>query len=136
MDDFKDKILTSKLFLFFLLILLIYMGIACVRVTYKKYQMVEQNKQLRAQMVVLRDENSKLNALKEFFGKKNFLEREAKQRLNMKNEGENVVILPEAGTGKVGGNEAASASEGEGTTTVSQNAPGPFWEKWWDYLFK
>lgn len=81
--------------MFFLLLLLIYAGIACVRVTYKKYQMIEQNNQLQAQINSLQQENGKLNALKEFFGNKNFLEKEAKQRLNLKKEGESVVILSE-----------------------------------------
>ncbi|MBI4837192.1 MAG: septum formation initiator family protein [Candidatus Portnoybacteria bacterium] len=137
MNEFKDKILTSKLLLFFLLLLLIYAGIACVRATYKKYQMVEQNNQLQAQIVFLQQENSKLNALKEFFTNKNFLEKEAKQRLNLKKEGENVVILPEPEVGKTSSSGVAAAGGGGGATTVaSQNAPGHFWKKWWDYLFK
>ncbi len=137
MNEFKDKILTSKLLLFSLLLLLIYAGIACVRATYKKYQMAEQNNQLQAQIAALREESGKLNALKEFFGNKNFLEKEAKQRLNLKKEGENVVILPEPEIGKPNGNAAVSVSEGDGTTTaVSQNASGPLWGKWWDYLFR
>lgn len=137
MNEFKDKILTSKLFMFFLLLLLIYAGIACVRVTYKKYQMIEQNNQLQAQINSLQQENGKLNALKEFFGNKNFLEKEAKQRLNLKKEGESVVILSEPETRKVNGNGAAAVSENEGTTTaVSQKAAPPFWKKWRDYLFR
>jgi cell division protein FtsB len=136
MNELKDKIINSKLFLFFLLLLLIYASIACVKVIYKKHQMAEQNSQLRAQIVSLREENDRLGALKEFFSNKNFLEKEAKQRLNLKKEGEEVVILPDSKVAESGASGVVTGENSEAATTTQRTLPDSLWKKWWMRFFE
>lgn len=134
--EFKRKILTSKTFLFFLLLILIWSVLISVRATYKKYQMTKEIGELKVEIEKLQQKNQDLVALIKSSNDQAFLEEEAKRRFNLKREGEEVVILLKPET--IENNQSSEQNLGS-----SGAKPNPETEKkesnlskWWRYFFE
>lgn len=59
--------------------------------------MIRESDVIKAEIIALRGQNEELRKLKGLFGSRDFLEKEAKRRLNLKKEGEEVVVVGESG---------------------------------------
>jgi len=88
----------------------------------------------------LKQNNQNLTALIESFNNQSFLEKEAKRRLNLRKEGEEVVILPknEFSDNQTTTPETNSASlaGSSNQNQVVDNKEEPNFQKWWRYFFK
>lgn len=73
----------------------------------------------------LEREREELGELREYYQSEEFIEEEARNKLNMAREGETVVILPPNVRELVG----RKGSE------VSQQEQLPNWKKWWELFF-
>src|SRR3989339_864460 len=97
-ESFKQKLIrnifTSKVFLFILIIATIWVVLICLKITNKRYQMAKEIANIQQQISQLKKENQDLTIAIESFNNPSFLEKEAKRRLNLRKEGEEVVILP------------------------------------------
>src|SRR3989339_1948162 len=97
-ESFKQKLIrnifTSKIFLFILIIATIWVVLICLKITSKRYQMAREINNINQEIERLKQNNQNLTALIESFNNQSFLEKEAKRRLNLRKEGEEVVILP------------------------------------------
>ena len=102
---------------------------ALYKETYKKRQIQEEVQKLKDQAISLEQGNQKLKGLIEYFQTQNFSEKEAREKLNVKKEGEEVVILRFQEDGRENAGEEIEESNKDATQTISN----PF--KWWDYFF-
>ncbi len=135
----RTNFLNSQLILFFLILLLLWAIIACVRITYKKNQMEREGQLIEKKIEDLKKENQTLAALKSILGNKNFLEKEAKKRLNLKNEGEDVVMIPAKNLEKEilkSENEIERESMNNDEITQEALEKMPNYKKWFIYFFE
>jgi len=128
------KILASKIFLFVILLLIIWLGIVSIKTSYRKHQLDQEISILKAEIDKLGNKDSELSQLIKYFESHELLEKEAKEKLNLKREGESVVMVPEAaisqnlftsGESPADVFEQLSAGEKEKNNLV----------KWWKFLF-
>ena len=143
-ESFKQKLIrnifTSKVFLFILIIATIWVVLICLKITSKRYQMAKEIFNIQQQISQLKKENQDLSVAIESFNNPSFLEKEAKRRLNLRKEGEEVVILPknEFSDNQTTTPETNSASlaGSSNQNQVVDNKEEPNFQKWWRYFFK
>ena len=103
---------------------------ALFKETYKKYQIQKEVEELQSEADSLKQGNEKLKGLIDYFQTQNFSEKEARGKLNVKKDGEKIVILKrEDETEDAEGNLIEAQDE-----EVILDLPNPL--KWWDYFFK
>lgn len=129
----KDKlkqVFNSKVVIFVLLLIFIWLGIVSVRTIYKKYQLDKEISSVKNEIEKLDKKNQELSQMLDYFSSQNFLEKEAKEKLNLKKEGETVVMVNENSLA----GEAAILSV---ATTTAQETGGQEnnFIKWWKYFF-
>jgi cell division protein FtsL len=136
-QEFKKRFLTSKFLLFFLIIVFIWSVIACIKITYKKKQMVKESEELQAEISKIQEENKQLGSIKNILTNPSFLEKEAKRRLNLKREGEEVVIVPEGEINQVvKGAENEEVEQIGGNSASVESKEETNLRKWWRYFFE
>lgn len=126
------KILSSKIFLLFCLIILIFIVSVLAKKTYQWSQVQKEVSQLKNQFADLEKESNDLAALKEQFGEPWFIEQQARQKLNLKKPGETVVV-PIRGEGV---EEMIVEDIGAGPVSVIEKESLSNPSKWWNYFFK
>ena len=102
---------------------------ALFKETYKKYQIQKEVETLRFEAEDLEKKNEKMRGLVEYFKTDNYSEKEAREKLNLKKEGEKVVVLRS--------DDSPNKEVRPGTEDLPRqeiNMPNPI--KWWDYFFK
>ncbi|MDD5590125.1 MAG: septum formation initiator family protein [Candidatus Portnoybacteria bacterium] len=90
------KIFGSKLTLFLLILLFLWMSISLVTISYKKFRMAKEIGGLKTEIEQVEKNNQQISAMIDYLSSQSFLEREAKEKLNMKKEGEEVLIIEPA----------------------------------------
>ncbi len=115
-----------KFFLAICLASFVLVAYSLFKETYKKRQIQEEVEQLQTQVVSLEQGNQKLKGLIEYFRTQNFSEKEAREKLNVKKEGEKVVILRSQDNQK-------ENSQEEDLEEEDLLIPNPL--KWWAYFF-
>ena len=89
-----ETIFASNLFLFFALLALIAITLSVVNASYKRYLLKKELDDLKLNSANLNKENADLSKLIDYYNTKEFLEKEARRKLNFKKEGEEVIIVP------------------------------------------
>ena len=129
------KILASRLFLFGVMLVLVILSVKTGRESYRKYQLNKEINELRAEIERLEGKNQQLSRLIKDLKQGFYLEKEARRRLNLKKEGERVVILPDSLWTST--EEASAKSELDSTEKKEKNREDmPNYWKWWEYFFK
>ena len=121
------RFISSKIFLFIIILLLIVVIVNVGSESYQKYQLTQEINKLKTNIEELESKNEQLASLMEYLKKESYLEKEAKLKLNLKNPGEKVIILPDESI------QEASVTENiiEGS---SEEETANYWE-WWQYFF-
>lgn len=102
-----NKILSSKLFTIFLVLLIILLGFSVARIYNLRLNMERENEGLQAKTEEMKKNNESLEKFLANLSNPSFLEKQAKIKLNYKLPGENVVfVYPEKSVDK-----AATPSE-------------------------
>ncbi len=133
-NKFK-KIFTSRVFLFLLLLAFIWLALVLVKAFYKKRQMNQEIGALKSEIAKMDKKGQELNQLLSYFSSQSYLEKEAKDKLNLKKEGESVVmvqgssIIDEAIT-------AENNQQQENAAKASEPAKENNFIKWWKFFFK
>ena len=91
-NKFK-KLLRSRAVLFLLLLAFIWLVLVSVKAFYKKRQLDKEIQNLKAEIAKTEQKGQELKQLLNYFGSQDYLEREAKDKLNLKKEGESVVMV-------------------------------------------
>jgi cell division protein FtsL len=139
-EKLARKVFTSKGFLFLLIIATIWVVLICLKITNKRYQMAREISNIQQEIDQLKKENQDLAVAIESFNNPSFLEKEAKRRLNLRKEGEEVVILPknefsdnQTTTPEI--NQENSFSNESQNQSVNKKEESNL-AKWWRYFFK
>jgi len=138
------KIINSKITLFLLLLAFIWLSVNVANVFYKKYQLAKQVASLQAEIEKAQKDNQQISAMIDYLGTQSFLEKQAREKLNLKKEGENVVIIEPsreqggaATSSEILLNQLPEAKYNESqmnaSTTVAEDSN---LVKWWKYFFK
>lgn len=117
MDSYQ--FLKSKGITALLSVLLVVALLTTSKVLIQKYQIDKAIQNLSAQAANLNQQNQQLSELIKYFGTPGYKELQAREKLNLKKEGEFVVGLPQNTDGEVAGQ-----------TSISSNP-----HKWFDYFF-
>ncbi len=80
------KILSSKIFLFIVVFILIFLLIGLIKETYRKHQLTSEINELRSNIDKLEGDNQQLIDLMDYFKEDSYLEKEARIKLNLKNQ--------------------------------------------------
>jgi len=129
------KILRSRPFLFLVLIFFIWVAISVVKVSYKKYLLHQEVQKLQEQLANIQNQNARLAEYLQYLQSDSFAEKEAKDKLNMKKEGEEVIVVPELKENLA----SAGANLAPGSSALAEDKTPPaksFWWKWWSYFFE
>lgn len=133
------KILSSKWTMFFLLLGFIWLALKVADVYYKKYKINKEIQNLKNQIGSANKTNQEISNMIDYLSSQSFLEKEAREKLNMKKEGEEVVILEPANENPATTSEpsnAASDSEAKQNLAKAGTKTEPNFLKWWRFFFK
>lgn len=136
-NKFK-KIFYSKAVIFILLLACIWLSISLVKAIYKKHQLNQEIASVKSEIEKLDKKSQELTQTLDYFKSQSFLEKEAKEKLNLKKEGETVVMVPESqlsGQAAIGQQiaQATTTEEGNGSKILTETKNNLI--KWWEYFF-
>ncbi len=121
-----EKFTSSKLFIILLILILIGIFTALGKEGYRKYQLDKEITSLEKEISSLKKENKEISELLNYFKSNEFLEKQARLKLNLLKQGEKLIIIrPEK-------QDILSSSSIEENKTKKDFSNI---KKWWDYLF-
>ncbi|HRY52377.1 MAG TPA: septum formation initiator family protein [Candidatus Portnoybacteria bacterium] len=132
-NKFK-KFFSSRVVLFLLLLAFVWLSLVLAKAFYKKRQMDQEISSLKTEIEKMDKKGQELNQLLSYFNSQSYLEKEAKDKLNLKKEGESVVMVQGVSS------EELAASENVGNLSieaaVSEQVEDNNLVKWWKFFFK
>lgn len=126
------KIFASRIFLFALLLVFVWFGIKAVKMISQKQELEREIDNLKGEIEKLDKSSREFSQLMEYLKDPNYLEKEAKEKLNLKKEGENVVLVPEAGALEIAAGLSKDQANGEPISVKPESNP----MKWWKFFFE
>ena len=121
-----NKLLSSPLVIFLLVLILIGIIAAVGKESYRKYQIDKEVGEIKKEIESLKEKNQVLSNLLDYFNSEESLEKEARLKLNLLKEGEKLVIITP---------NKKTDSENQLSEDIEEKQPSNF-EKWLKYLFK
>jgi len=121
----KDNFFHSKPFIFGLLIVFVFLLIVSGREAYRNYKINQEIKSLQRKIDELRKSSEELSELEKYLQSDEFLEKEARLKLNLIKDGEKLVIIKRS-------EEETSSGEQKPEVEI-KNIPNIL--KWWEYFF-
>lgn len=118
------KLLSSKSFIFFLLVVLVLIAVALGRESYRYFKINQDIKNLEKKIEELKKSNEELIGLEEYFQSEDFLEKQARLKLNLTKPGEKVIIIKQIEQ------EIGIAEQSTGMAKEISNI-----QNWWEYFF-
>lgn len=118
------KTLPFKVAAFIALIIVFAMGSALVRELYREYKIKREINSLKAEIESMQKDNYELSQFLDYYQTDQYKEAEARRRLNLKAEGEKVVMI-----------DNAQGNYEETQKTAQQADSIPNYRKWWNYFF-
>lgn len=103
--------------------ILVFISVSLAKEIVRRYEVSREISALKSEIQRLESRNTELNQLISFFSTEEFLEQEARTRLNLQKIGEKVMIIPDVR--KLGEEEIKSNLE------LSLSNPA----RWWNYFF-
>lgn len=122
-----QKLLKSKIFFIFFIPVLIALVIGIFQKLYYRYGIKGELDKLSNEITVLNEQKEGLSELLDYYKNESNLEKEARIRLNLKKEGEKVVIILPQATSTDENSEFISK-----TSTDILNLPN--YKQWWYYF--
>ena len=126
------KIFASRIFLFALLLIFIWFGIKAVRMVSQKQELEKEISNLKSEIEKLDKSSREFSQLMDYLKDPNYLEKEAKEKLNLKKQGENVVLVPEVNITGAAADPLASQIKSETVSVEPESNP----VKWWKFFFE
>lgn len=132
MQGGKGKAIILRIITAFCLAGIIFVFFSVYKEIGKKKAVQEEITKLQEEAEKINRENLNLQEKIAYFESRDYKEREAKDKLNLQNPGENLVVIkPNLAKGEAIPDKLATVSRQE--ETVDQT---PNYKKWWDYFFK
>jgi cell division protein FtsB len=104
---------------------------ALIKETHRKRQVLDEIKQLQDEAARIEKENSEIKEKLAYFDSRDFKEKEAKDKLNLQDPGENLLVIKPSLS-----KEATLETEENRTETRQEAAKLSNLKKWMDYFFK
>ena len=123
----KFRWLASELFIVAGLAVIIFLGVAAGKETYRKYQIQKEINSLQREADKINEKNQELGRLIDYFQTDAYKELEARKEFGLQKEGEKVVIIKRSPENYIG----KTSNFGSGDNEDVSNA-----RKWWRYFFK
>src|SRR3989338_5352459 len=125
------KFLASSKVLFFVsLFILIFFSVNLTKEVINRKDLQQDVDKLEAEINGLESRNKELSDLIGYFKSLDFVEEEARTKLNLRKPGENIIIVPEE-AGVIAGTNQDYSTILEAEVEILSNA-----QKWWNYFFK
>ena len=118
------KLLYSKSFLVFLVVILILVVIALGQESYRYFRVNQQIKDLENKIEELKKSNEELVGLEQYFQSEEFLEKQARLKLNLTKPGEKLIIIKQIEE------DLEEFGQEQGLAKELSNI-----QKWWQYFF-
>jgi cell division protein FtsB len=115
-------------------VIIIAMAFPIYRNLSKRYQIDQEIKDLQANASKVNADNLKLKELMNYYQSNSFIEEKAKENLNFKKEGEEVVVIKNLDADKISADEPSSDQVFAPGRAANYNQPGNP-AKWWRYFF-
>lgn len=123
-----QKLIRSKIFFIFLISILLALVTGIFQKLYYRYEVKGELDRLNTEITDLNKQKNDLNQLVDYYKNESNLEKEARVRLNLKKEGEKVVIiLPQATS------TSENSESGSGRSNI-ENLPN--YKQWWYYFLE
>lgn len=120
-----EKLIKSRIFFIFLIPIFLALLIGIFQQFYHRYQVKKDLDKLDAEIANFNKQKEDLNNLLDYYKNESNLENEARLRLNLKKEGEKVVIiLP-----------TATSTESDKMFSLKDIENLPNYQEWWYYFF-
>ena len=123
---FFTKLFFSNYFFVLILLLIFFLGSVFVKKFDENKNIDNDLEDLKAEIESLEKNNDDLGKLIEYFNSNFFVEKEAREKLGLKKDGENVIVVKELSDYENNENVIASNNE-----TIYKSMP----LVWWDYFF-
>ncbi|HEX7586043.1 MAG TPA: septum formation initiator family protein [Patescibacteria group bacterium] len=120
----------SKIIIISVLLVMIPIIIALTKETYKKNQIQKEIEGLQEKAKQIDKENTDIQEQISYLGSKDYQEKEAKDKLNLQNPGENIVVIKPSITKK----DQVEEKKAENVIMEEKKVINPI--KWWHYFFK
>jgi cell division protein FtsB len=127
------RILYSRWFVFFSLLAFIWLGLVLTKTIYKKYQLSQEIESLKVEIAKMDKKEQDLTKLIDYLGSQDSLEKEAREKLNLKKEGESVLMVSETDLAR---ELSDSSSQGPAASNEEKLAEENNLVKWWKFFFK
>lgn len=132
---FIKRLLGSKIFLFFIILILIVLVVNLFRESYRKYQLTKEINKLKSEIERLEGKSQYLADVMEHFQEGSYLEKEARLKLNLKKPEEKVVVLSQREREEdIQGDLKMRLEEARKSQRDENNETANYW-KWWEYFF-
>lgn len=122
-DNMPEKYLNSKYTLAVLTIIFLFVVIALGRESYSNYKINQEIGELQEKIDAMQKSNNDFAEMEKYFQSEEFLEKEAKLKLNLVREGEKLIII------KQEENPMLNAQNLQEQKNISNPA------KWWNFFF-
>jgi len=122
------KLLKSRIFFIFLVAIFLALLVGIFQQFYYRYQIKKDLNKLNIEIANLNKQKEELSKLIDYYKNKSNLENEARVRLNLKKEGEKVIIILPTATSTNESGETMSGLPGN-----IENMPN--YKQWWYYFF-
>ena len=120
-----EKLVRSRIFFIVLIPIFLALLVGIFQQFYHRYQVKKDLDKLDAEIANFNKQKEDLNNLLDYYKNESNLENEARVRLNLKKEGEEVVIiLP-----------AATSTESDKISSQKDIENMPNYKQWWHYFF-
>lgn len=118
----------------FSLVIMVFTSVQLVKELLNKRELQKNIDELSVKVNELKKRNSDLSSMINYFQSMEFVEQEARTKLNFRKPGENIIIV----AGSMENGEGQTVTDGEISLTTEENAllnkkTNP--QKWWDYFF-
>lgn len=125
-----NRVLNSRLFLILLLAALGGIVFSLSKEVYRKHQISGQINKLKNEIGELEKNNKGLTDIIQYFESEDYVEKEARRKLNLAKPGENVVVITGEKDKATGNPEPAPKNNSNASQKEISNLL-----KWWRYLF-
>lgn len=119
----KEKKFYSQFSIVFGIFLLVFISVSLVKEIVRRYEVNKEISQLETEIGRLESRNGELDQLITFFNTDEFLEQEARTRLNLQKPQEQVIIIPDL--------KLAPREEQKANLELSLTNP----HRWWNHFF-
>lgn len=117
--SFFGRLLRSKIFFGVIIILFIISSLELINEIGRRNKISNEIKKQKEQIEKLEQQNTDLSSLIQYLNTDNYVESEARKKLNLSKSGESLVVVENASTTTAGDQSKASNSS-----------------KWWNYFFQ